>query len=390
MKRIAKVGTIAAAAAWVAASLACKEVKGETRPAPRPVKVLEARVPDVSGGARYAVSIQPYEQIALSFKGSGYVESVLRRKGADGRSRPLQAGDYVTVGTIVARVRQDDYRERVGQATFSLQELDVAQAKARVDLDRAQFLFGAGALTKPERDAAQAIFDQGAARIAAAKTQLNLAANALEDSSLVAPVSGVILERKIETGALVNIGSVGFTLGDVSAVKAVFGVPDSVVHRIAPGQPLVVTTEAFNGRQFAGTVTNVAPSADSQTRVFDIEVTIPNRDGRLRPGMIGSVEVALSERGQPGKPAVSEQRESNRDAAVPLSSVVRSPKNAGEYTVFVVDGRGEETTAHARAVTLGPVQGNLVTVTRGLKAGERVIVMGAGLVNDGETVRVIP
>lgn len=380
MKRITNVGTLAAAAVSIAAATACKEVQGETRALSRPVKVLEARAPETQNGARYAVSIQPYEQIALSFKGSGYVESVTRRKGADGRSRPLQAGDYVTAGTTLARVRQDDYRERVGQATYSLQELEVAQAKARIDLDRALFLFGAGAMTRPERDVAQATFDQGAARIAAARTQLNLASNALQDSALVAPVSGVILDRKVEAGALVNVGSVGFTLGDVSAVKAIFGVPDSVVHRVTPGQKLVVATEAFHGSQFDGTVTTVAPSADSQTRVFDIEVTIPNRDGRLRPGMIGAVELAEA----------AERAPEAAESALPLSAIVRSPKHAGAYTVFVVDGHGDEVTAHARAVTLGPVLGNLVTVTSGIKPGERVIVMGAGLVNDGETVRVIP
>jgi RND family efflux transporter MFP subunit len=378
MKRIE--GAMVLAAACAVAAAACNEVKGAAPPAPRPVKVVDVRRPEAVSSVRYAVSIQPYEQIALSFKASGYVDSVLRRKGADGRSRPLQAGDYVTAGTVVARVRQDDYRERVSQAAFSLQELEVAQAKLRTDLDRAQFLFGAGALTRNEHDAAQTAYDQGTARIAGARTQLNVAANALQDASLVAPASGVILERKVEAGALVGVGSVAFTLGDVSAVKAVFGVPDSIVHRITPGQKLLVTTEAFHGTQFAGTVTTVAPSADSQTRVFDIELTIPNRDGRLRPGMIGAVELAESA----ARPAISSE------AAVPLSAVVRSPRNGTEYTVFVVDERGDRTTAHARAVELGPVEGNLVTVVRGLKAGERVIVMGAGLVNDGETVRVIP
>jgi len=124
----------------------------------------------------------------------------------------------------------------------------------------------------------------------------------------------------------------------------------------------------------------VAPSADAQSRVFDIEVTIPNADGRLRPGMIGSVEL--------GAEAGSASASAN--AAVPLSAIVRSPRAAGEYTVFVVDGRGDETVARARAVTLGGVRGNLVAITRGLERGERVIVMGAGLLADGDAVRVIP
>src|SRR5262249_22490684 len=142
MKRIGYIGAAMAALAGLASlSAGCKEVKGESRPAPRPVKTMVARAPDAPNAARYAVSIQPYEQIALSFKASGYVDTVLRRAGADGRTRPLQAGDYVTAGTTVARVRQDDYRERVSQAQFSLQELEVAQTKARTDLERAQFLF---------------------------------------------------------------------------------------------------------------------------------------------------------------------------------------------------------------------------------------------------------
>jgi RND family efflux transporter MFP subunit len=380
MTSIARALSACTLAAVAALSAACSDVKGETRPAPKPVRVADVRPPDAPGGARYAVSMQPYEQIALSFKASGYVERVLRRPGADGRTRPLQAGDTVRAGTVVAEVRQADYRERVSQAAASIRELDAAQAKATLDLDRAQYLFAAGALTKPDRDLALAVFDQGAARLASARAQLTLADNALKDSSLVAPKSGVILDRKIEVGTLVNIGSVGFVLGDVSAVKAVFGVPDSVVRRITPGQRLEVTTEAFHGSRFAGTVTTVAPSADAQSRVFDIEITIPNADGRLRPGMIGSVEL--------GAEAGSANASAN--AAVPLSAIVRSPRAAGEYTVFVVEGNEDNAVARARTVTLGGVQGNLVAITRGLTAGERVIVMGAGLLADGDAVRVIP
>jgi len=367
------------AAAMAAAAAACKDVKGDSRPEPRPVRVVEVRAPDAPNTARYAVSIQPYEQIALSFKGSGYVDTIARRAGADGRSRPLQAGDTVAAGAVLARVRQEDYRERVSQAISSVQEIEAAQAKVQSDLDRAQYLFAAGALTKPEHDAAHTAFDQNTARLQSAKAALNLAANALQDSTLVALTSGVILDRKVEVGSLVNIGSVGFLLGDVKAVKAVFGVPDSVVGRIAPGQPLGVTTEAFHGSRFAGTVTTVAPSADPQTRVFDVEITIPNSDGRLRPGMIGSVEI----------PADAGAGRTAPNAAIPLSAVVRSQKNPSGYTVYVVEGRGEPI-ARARAVTLGAVQGNLVAVTAGLEPGERVIVMGSGLVTDGEAVKAIP
>jgi RND family efflux transporter MFP subunit len=380
MKATASYLFAVAAAASLAAG--CRDVKGEARPTPRPVKVMEARAPEPATGARYSVSIQPYEQIALAFKSGGYVESVLRRQSADGRSRLLQAGDYVRAGTVIAQVRQADYRERVAQATSSLHELEASQVKAQADLDRAHYLFAANALTRPERDAAQASFDANTARIASARASINLAEIALREAAIVTPSDGVILERKVEIGTLVGSGTTAFLLGEVGVVKAVFGVPDSMVHRITTGQPLAITTEAFPGSRFNGKVTNVAPSADSQSRVFDIELSIPNRDGRLRPGMIGAVEL-------PG-PVSTGEADLSRLTAVPLSAIVRSDKNGGEYSLFVVEGRGDQLVAHARAVTLGPVLGNLVAITSGLQPRERVVIMGASLVIDGEPIRVIP
>jgi RND family efflux transporter MFP subunit len=359
----------------------CREVKGEARPAPRPVKAAEARPSEGSAGVRYAVSIQPYEQIPLAFKASGYIDQVLQRRGADGRLRALQAGDVVSAGAVLARVREADYRERLNQSHASLQELEAAQAKARLDLDRAKYLFGAQALTKPDLDAAQAAFDANVARIASTRAQIELAQISVRDTALVAPRSGIILERKVEVGSLVAAGSLGFTIGDVSAVKALFGVPDSLVHRIAMGQPLAISTEAFRGAQFNGRVTAISPSADPQSRVFDIEVTIPNGDGRLRPGMIGAVQV---------NPDASEAAAAPSTPAIPLSAIVRSNRGSDQYAVFVVPSTADEQTVQAREVTLGAVEGNLVAISAGLAPGERVVVMGATLLKDGDAVRVIP
>jgi RND family efflux transporter MFP subunit len=344
---------------------------------------MQVRPADAPTGIRYAVSIQPFEQVPLAFKAGGYIDQILQRRGADGRLRTLQAGDAVPAGALLARVRDNDYRERVNQARASLDELEVAKTKAELDRERARTLFAAQALTKPDLDAAEAAFNANVARIASARAQVELAQIAFRDTALTAPKSGIVLERKVEVGSLVGSGTVGFVLGDVSVAKAIFGVPDSQVHRIVPGNPLVVTTEAFPGSSFPGRVTAVAPSADSQTRVFDVEISIANADGRLRPGMIGAVEIVAD--------AAAAAAAADAGApAVPLAAIVRADQHTDRYAVFVVDGSGQATTVHARTITLGAVKGNLVAVASGLRAGERVVVMGANLVKDGETVRVIP
>jgi RND family efflux transporter MFP subunit len=307
---------------------------------------------------------------------------VLQRRGADGRLRAIQAGDLVSAGTRLARVRESDYRERLNQATASLSELEAAQTKAERDRERARALFAADALTRPDLDAAEAAHDANLARLASARAQIELAGIALRDTALVAPTGGVILERKIEAGSLVGSGTAGFVLGDIASVKAVFGVPDALVSRIALGQPLAVTSEAFPGERFTGRVTGISPAADQQTRVFDIEVSIANAAGRLRPGMIGGVEIVAD--------AASESAANGGDVAVPLAAIVRAPNAGDRYAVFVAEGHGDAAIARARTIALGRVTGNLVAVNGGLRAGERVVVMGASLLKDGEAVRVIP
>jgi multidrug efflux system membrane fusion protein len=142
-----------------------------------------------------------------------------------------------------------------------------------------------------------------------------------------------------------------------------------------------VTTEAFPGTAFTGTVTAVAPSADPESRVFNVEVTISNGSGRLRAGMIGTVDVPTDARDASAETGV---------ASVPLAAVVRSEAGGDEFAVFVVEAHGDEHVVRSRRVTLGAAIGDGVTVTSGLRPGEQVVVMGATLVTDGEAVRIIP
>ena len=378
--------TAAIAAAFTAASVAagtsaCTRVGGAEPTPPRPVKVMAATAVAAPTGTRYSATIEPFQQLALAFKAAGYVDHVATRTGADGRPHVAQAGDRVARGTVLARVRVDDYRERVGQARARLAESQAGVVKARADLDRATSLFASQSLTRPDLDAAQAAFDGAAARLAGARAEVELAESALRDCALVAPATGVLVERKIEVGTLVGTGSVGFTLADVAAVKARFGVPDSMVGATALGAPIDVTVDGVAGRTFAGRVTAVAPVADAQSRVFDVEVTIPNPAGALRPGMIGTVALG---------PAASAGAGSRGLPVVPLGAIVK-PANAGpDYAVLVVERAAGGEVARLRRIGIGDVIGNSVAVVRGLALGDRVVVTGAGLLTDGDRVRVIP
>jgi RND family efflux transporter MFP subunit len=371
--------SILAMLAAICLASACTSVEGVEAKPPRPVRVQAVSAAAPAMGVRYSATIEAFQEVPLAFKASGYVDELIRRQGADGRLRVAQAGDQVTRGAVLARVHAADYQERVNQGRAKLAEGEASLRKARLDLERANTLFAADSLTKPELDSAQATFDSAQARVTSAQAEIELALSALRDCTLVAPASGLLLERKIEVGTLVGVGTVGFVLGDVSAVKARFGVPDAAIATVKLGETIEVLVDAVAETMFRGRVTSLAPTADPHSRVFDVEVTIPNPDGRLRPGMIGSVAL--------GAPP-AELRQTS--LTVPLSAVVRSTAEADKYALMIVARDGETEIARVRPVELGEVMGNGVAVTSGVASGDRVVVTGANLLVDGDPIRVIP
>jgi RND family efflux transporter MFP subunit len=334
-----------------------------------PVPPLPVTVHVVSGGApggglRYSASVRPDVQVDVSFKVGGYVDEILQVRGADGRQRNVQDGDYVRRGTVLARVRDREYRDAVAQAQASL-----SQAKA--DFDRVSQLYENRSVSKSDYDAAYA-------RYTATQAQHDQASLALSDCTLRAPMDGTLLRRAIEVGALVAPGAPGFSIADTRAVKVVFGVPDVLVGTMRMGTTQTIAVEAVPGRALHGRITRVAPSADPTSRVFEVEVTIPNPDGVLKPGMIASLQVT-------GGATVTAAA-----TVVPLNAVVRPPGDSNGYAVFVVEDQGGRSVARQRRVQLGDVAGNMIEVTAGLQGGERVIVRGATLAVDSQTVRIIP
>jgi len=368
---------IPAALALAVASAGCRhETKSER--APIPVRAETVAPAGAAGGMRYSANVQPNEQVALAFKSSGYVREIRKVRSGAG-SRNLQAGDTVSRGTVLARVRESDYVEKVNQARASLAEASASQRKAQLDFDRSKSLFDSKSLAKAEFDGSRSALDAAEARVAGAKSQLDAARIALADCALTSPMNALVLGRKIEEGTLVSAGTVGFTLADLSSVKAVFGVPDTAVRALQIGQPLAVSVEALPGARFNGHITAIAPSADASSRVFDVEVSIPNPAGALKSGMIAAVETPHSTAPAP-----------IGDAAVPLTAVLKSPAEPDGYAVFVLAGDGDNAVAKVRPVKLGEVVGNRILVTSGLAAGERVVVTGTTIVSDGDRVRVIP
>jgi multidrug efflux system membrane fusion protein len=360
--------------AW--ALTACRAAAPARAEDPVPVRVTTLTAAPAEEGLRFSGTIEPVTRVEMAFKAGGYVATLARAEGPDGASRNLQEGDHVAAGAVLASIRQADYAAQLAAAGAALSGAKATLAQADLDLKRSARLLDAGVSAPAELDNRSSQYDVAAARTRQAEATLGAAQIALSDTQLRAPFAGVVLRRSVEVGSLVAPGTPALSLGDISRVKVLFGVPDTVVARLRLGDRVGVEVSGL-GRSFTGDVTRIAAAADPRSRVFEIEVTLPNVDEALRVGMIGTVR--LGPRGDAG-PRV----------ALPLTAVVRSPKDPRGYAAYVVEGEGDLGAARLHEVTLGDVVGREVIALSGVAPGDRVVVTGASLVRDGDRVRNVP
>jgi len=337
-----------------------------------PVLVADLQRQSLDLPLRYSAAIEPGTRVDMAFRVGGYVTSIATIDG-----RPIQDGDRVTAGMVLASVRPADYDAKVTQARSQLAEAMSARDAAAAAVARADALFASKSLTKPEVDQAHSTLAAIDARIAGAKALVGEAELAQGDTSLRAPLSGVLLKRLVEVGTLVGPGSPGFVVADTRTVKVVVGVPDTLLATFPAGATETVRTDALPDRRFQGRVTKVSPTADPRSRLFEIEITLPNGDGALKPGMVAAVQVDRA-----GQRATSP----TEAVVIPLSAVVRPPGETEGYAVYIVRQQGDVSTAELRRVRLGVLLGNDITVVDGLTGSERLIVQGATIVTHGERV----
>jgi RND family efflux transporter MFP subunit len=353
----------------------CGKAKSEG-PALVPVRTAEVQTINTSIGNTYSANIQPYQQVDLAFKSSGYLVSIRQVRDADGHIRNIDQGDHVTQGTVLATVQQDDYQQKLNQAKAQLERAQADHERAKLSFGRISALYDVGAATKPDYDDTNAQVQSTQAAVDSAQASVAEAQIALGYCQLKAPFDAWVLKRNVDVGTLVGPATNGFSLADTRSVKAVFGVPDTAIDRVKLGSPQAITTEALPG-SFSGHVTSISAAADPKSRVYSVEVRIDNPRNLLKAGMIASITIGA---GQPTGPV----------AVVPLTAVVRSPDNPNGFAVYVAEGVADIVKVHTQDVSLGDTYGNMIAVLQGLNPKDRVVTSGTNMIKNGEQVRVIP
>jgi RND family efflux transporter MFP subunit len=215
-------------------------------------------------------------------------------------------------------------------------------------------------------------------RSAVAQSQANLAAadanvqrlRQLEDfKHVVAPFAGVITRRNVDVGDLIDSSKLLFTLSQTDPLRVYVSVPQAYAHLIKPGQEVDVTQAELVGQRFTGQVARTSASIDAATRTMQIEVALPNREGRLLPGAYVQVMLPL---------------QASASLEAPTNTLLF--RDAGTM-VAVVDGEGRVT---LHKVSVGRNYGATFEVLSGLAETDRLVLNPPDWLADGRTVAVVP
>ena len=321
-----------------------------------------------------SVSTQPVAETLRVAGRIDFDEQRLARIGATitGRVTDIDAllGQEVKKGEVLARLNSSE---------LSTQQLAYLRARAQLELnrrnaERAKALFEADVIAAAELQRRQSEYQISVAETRAAADQLQLlgvtpaaierlgkhgAVNSL--TPVVATLSGVVVERKLAQGQVVQPADALFVVADLSNLWAVAQVPEQQVSQVKAGQSVSIEVPALGNEKLLGKLIYVGQTIDPETRTVLVRTALDNSDGRLKPAMLASMLIEA-------KPADR--------LVIPASAVVR--ENDMDH-VFVAEEAGAFRLVR---VKLGVEQGGQRVVLSGLKGQERVVVDGAFHLNN--------
>ena len=249
-------------------------------------------------------------------------------------------------------------------------ETQVANAKANLDnvqtnYNRALELFKIGGGTKQNVDAMETQLITAKNSLASAERTLR---NARENTVLTAPISGVVTARNYDPGDMTGALPI-LTIAKVNPVKVVCNISESEYSKVKKGMVVDCTFDTYGDEVFKGTVSMVTPTIDTSSRTFGIEITVPNSDSRILPGMFGRVTINFGE---------------EKHVVVPDQAVVKQPGSGNQYVYVYKDGK-----VSYNKVELGQRLGTGYEIISGVQDGDEVVINGQSKLANGMEVRVM-
>lgn len=287
--------------------------------------------------------------------------------------RYVDIGTKVKAGQLLADLDTPEIDQELNQAVAQRNQINASLGLAKSSLERWQQLRQRDAVSQQELDERQSTYTQGLANLAAADANVRRLQQLESFKRIVAPFDGVITARNVDVGDLIDAGSgtsrALFSMAQTDQLRVFVQVPQAYAQGIAVGTPVVVTQAELVGQQFQGQITHISGGIDVSSRTLQIEASLPNPDGKLRPGAYVSVALPSAARAH---------------LTVPGNTLLFRAEGP---RVAVVDAQGE---VHLHKIVIAQDLGQKLEIQDGIAPTDHVIINPSDSIDDGDHVLAKP
>lgn len=303
-------------------------------------------------------SLAPLAQATVKSKVAGVVLATTVREGMK-----------VSAGQVIARLDGADARARMAQQAALLKEAGARLAMATKNEANSQALLAQNYISQNSFDTTRNSVELAQAAVDAARAQLELARIALNDTTIRAPLSGVVSKRFVQAGEKLSPDSPVMVIVDLARLTLDAQVPASDIARVQAGQEVRFKVDGFDGRVFSGKVARINPAAEAGSRSMMVYIDVANDDGSLRAGMFAKGEIAT-----------------DRSGARPIVPLAALRKEGARDVVYRVDG-GKVVAQPVRLGMRSEDEG-MAEVTGGVEAGAVLLAVPLDGVGPGSAVKL--
>jgi RND family efflux transporter MFP subunit len=304
----------------------------------------------------------------------GYVESPIYARATGYLLHwYVDIGARVKTGQLLADLDTPEIDQELKQAVAQREQTSSSLVLAKSSYTRWQQLRQHDAVSQQELDERESTYDQDVANLAAASANVQRLQQLESFKRIVAPFSGVITQRNVDVGDLIDAGSgtsrALFAMAQADPLRAYVQLPQAYAQNIKQGQDVIVTQAELPGQQFHGSIAHISGAIDVPTRSLQIEVRLPNPDNKLRPGAY--VQVAL--------PATI-----HAPLLVPGNTLLFRAEGP---RLAVVGPNGD---VQLHKIVIAQDLGNSLEIESGIDANDKVIINPSDSIADGDHVQIAP
>ena len=344
---------------------ACEEKQKQSEaPVIRPVKAI--KISDTSAFQKrwLAGRAKATREVELSFRVSGTLLEL-----------PVNVGDQVEKGALIARLDPATYQTEVERITADLQRAKASFNNAKLQLERQITLFEKGHVAEAAVDRYKAKQSETEADVASRQAALKKAQLDLDYTRLQAPFTGIIVAKYAENFEDVRAKERVARLLDPSQVEMIVNVPENLISLVPQVLEAEVIFDAFPDVNLAATIKEIGTEASETTRTYPVTLIMDQPEGvRILPGMAGKAS------------ATKVADDTREDAVVVPPAALFSPEE-GKSAVWLIDD--SSMTVSRRSVQPGALTSTGILVTAGLKGGEWVVTAGVNSLKEGQKVRIL-